>query len=172
MKLDSVDTLVLDTSVVVKWFRPTEILATKAIALRQAYLDGTLRIVAPDLLIYELANVLRYRSELSLDQVQRAVQSILDLELSVVPISPTTIRHTIALARTHNITVYDASFIAQAQTLSVNCITADARLARKLEVLPYVYFLNDVTFSPVEGEERIRIHVTKAGSNLPEEALQ
>lgn len=163
MKL-AVDSLVLDTSVVVKWFRPTETLAAKALALRQAHLDGTLRIVAPDLLIYELANVLRYRGELSVGQVQEAVQSILDLGVSVMPVSPTTIRHAIAMAWAHDVTVYDASFIAQAQTLSLNYITADARLAQKLEMLPYVYFLDAIAFTLVEGE-RVQIHLTKAGSD-------
>jgi hypothetical protein len=32
--------VVLDTSVVIKWFRQGEVLASQALALRDAYLDG------------------------------------------------------------------------------------------------------------------------------------
>jgi predicted nucleic acid-binding protein len=69
--------VVLDTSVILKWFRQEEILADQALRLRQAYLAGQVTISVPTLLAYELANVLRYKRELTTEQVQQAVQSFL-----------------------------------------------------------------------------------------------
>ena len=47
--------VVLDSSVVIKWFRRYEVPQEQALELRQAYLDGHLFIHVPDLLIYEIA---------------------------------------------------------------------------------------------------------------------
>ena len=77
--------VVLDTSVVIKWFRQGEVLADLSLALRDAYLDGQITVSAPSLLAYELANVLRYKNDLSSNQVQEAVQSLFDMGLELIP---------------------------------------------------------------------------------------
>jgi predicted nucleic acid-binding protein len=66
--------VLLDSSVVIKWFRKDEVLRDRAIQLRQAYLDGQLTIYVPDLLVYEIANVLRYKPDLDRAQVQKALE--------------------------------------------------------------------------------------------------
>jgi len=52
--------VVVDSSVLVKWFVP-EPDSTLAIALRQAHIDGRIRIAVPDLALLEVANALRYK---------------------------------------------------------------------------------------------------------------
>ena len=84
--------VVPDTSVVIKWFRQGEVLADLALALRDAYLDGQITISAPSLLAYELANVLRYKGDLTTGQVQDAVQSLFDMRLEWVLPSSTVMR--------------------------------------------------------------------------------
>jgi len=61
MSLKPTDSVVLDSSVIIKWFRRYESLREQSIKLRQAYLAGHLSIIVSDILIYEIANVLRYK---------------------------------------------------------------------------------------------------------------
>ena len=54
---------ILDSSVVIKWFSEEEDTAT-ALEFREGYIQGELEIVTPDLLLYEIANALRYNKML------------------------------------------------------------------------------------------------------------
>jgi predicted nucleic acid-binding protein len=53
---------VLDTSVVVKWFsKMREDELNNALKIREDYLNKKIFLLFPDLLFYELMNVLRYK---------------------------------------------------------------------------------------------------------------
>lgn len=136
--------LVLDTSVILKWFRQGEVLATAALVLRDLYLAGWATISVPSLLAYELANVLRYKGELTAEQVEQAVQSLLDLGISWWPPDAVLTRRAVTISRSHDTTVYDAAFVALAETLPAGFITADERLVQRLQDFSYVHFLGDV----------------------------
>ena len=136
--------IVLDTSVIIKWFRHGEVLAQQALALREAYLDGQIEVTLPSLLAYELANVLRYKVDLSAEQVQAAVRSLFDMDLTWVLPSSAVMGRAGELARTHDTTVYDATFAALAESLGATFVTADARLVRRLEALRCVRFLGRI----------------------------
>jgi predicted nucleic acid-binding protein len=135
--------IVPDTSVVIKWFRQGEILAEQALALRAAYLDGHLQVYVPTLLAYELANVLRYKDDLTTAQVEEAVQSLFDLGLQWAPPSAVVMRRAAVIARDADATVYDATFAALAESLDASFVTADERLVRRLAAWPFVRFLGD-----------------------------
>ena len=134
---------VLDTSVVIKWFRQREILADRALAVRAAYLDGRALVFVPTLLAYELINVLRYKSDLTTEQVAQAAQSLLEMGLDWVPPAAPWLRRAAVIARDCDITVYDAAFAALAETLDATLITADAQLAARTASLARVRFLGD-----------------------------
>jgi len=136
--------VVLDTSVVVKWFRQGEILAAPALKLRAAYLDGQIAVFVPALLAYELANVLRYKTDLTTGQVQDAIQSLFDMGLEWVLPTSTAMRRAAEIAYACEATIYGAAFVTLAESLSATYITADERLARRLEAYPFVRFLGDV----------------------------
>lgn len=134
---------VLDTSVIIKWFRQEEILAAQALELRSSYLEGRIAIAIPSLLAYELANVLRYKADLSTSQVEEAVQSLFDLGLNWVLPSAEIMRLAVSLARKYEITVYDATFIALAELLKATFVTADRQLISKVKSLPFVHLLGE-----------------------------
>lgn len=136
--------LVLDTSVVLKWFRQGEVLADQALALRDAYLDGRITITLPSLVAYELANVLRYKSDLTTDQVQEAVGSLFDMGLEWIPPSRDVLRRAVGIARTYEATVYDATFAALAEVLGAALVTADERLVHWLDSFAFVRFLDEL----------------------------
>jgi len=136
--------VVLDTSVVIKWFRSYENLRNEALRLRQAYLDGHVSIHVPSLLIYETANVLRYKADMDEAKVQQALQSLFDMGIEIEHVDPEAIGRTIEIAYSYNVTVYDAAFVALAWQLKANFITADGELTQKLRDIPYVYHLADL----------------------------
>ena len=124
--------VLLDSSVVIKWFRQSEMWRDAAILLRQEYLNGRLLIYVPDLLIFEIANVLRYKPDLNRLQVQEALLSLFDLQIAIVAISKEVITKAIDLAYSQDLTIYDAAFVAMSLNLNVPFITADEKLIQKL----------------------------------------
>jgi len=136
--------VVPDTSVIIKWFRQGEVLAEQALALRAAYLDGRIQVLVPTLLAYELTNVLRYKHDLTMDQIEEAVQSLFDMGLEWVPPSAAMMRRAAVIARASDATVYDATFAALAEGLQATFVTADERLVHRLAAWPFVRFLGDV----------------------------
>lgn len=135
--------VVLDTSVVVKWYRQGEVLADHALAVRNAYLAGQIAVSVPSLLAYELANVLRYKRDLSTAQVQQAVQSALDMRFEWVMPSRGVLQRAVEIARMFDATVYDAVFAALAESVSATFVTADERLCKRLDALGHVRFLGE-----------------------------
>jgi len=136
--------LILDSSVFIKWYRQGEVLAERALVLRKAYLEGQLTILAPTLCLYELANVLRYKDDLTTEEVQSAVQSMFDIGVEWISPSREILNKAIEIARTYHTTVYDAVFVALATILDMIFITADKRLADGLVSLPAVKFLGEL----------------------------
>jgi predicted nucleic acid-binding protein len=138
------NSLVLDTSVILKWFRQGQILSDQALSLRDAYLDGRITVTLPALVAYELANVLRYKNDLAIGQVQAAVGSLFDMGLDWVPPSSDTLRRAVEMARAYETTVYDALFVATAEALNATFVTADKQLAHSLRALTFVRFLGEL----------------------------
>jgi len=136
--------LVLDTSVLIKWLRQGEILAEQALALRDAYLKGEVAISVPSLVAYELANVMRYKEDLSTEQVQEAVGSLFDMGLEWSIPSVELISRAIEIARRYGTTFHDATFAALAESTDALLITAEERLAGLLETLAFVRFLGQL----------------------------
>jgi predicted nucleic acid-binding protein len=136
--------LVLDTSVMLKWIRQKEVLSDRALSILHTYLEGRNRLIAPTLLAYEVANVLRYKSELTTAHVEMALQSLFDLGLEWASASSAMTRRAVNIAYTYDITVYDATFAAVAESAAAIFVTADARLVQRLKGLPYVVFLGNL----------------------------
>ena len=142
---------VLDTSVALKWFRPAEVHAPQARALRARYLRGEIRLAAPDLLLYEFANVLRYKGELTTRQVIAAVETLYDLEIEWLPASAVIMETAVRLAREWDVTIYDAVFASTAQVLAAPLVSADERLVRKMKGAA-IHFLGDLDASQADSE--------------------
>lgn len=139
------ETAVLDSSVVIKWFREREALREQALLVRRAYLEGQLKVFVPDLLFYEIANVLRYKSDLSEEHVCVAVQTLFDMKLERLSITPKVLTRAIEIAYECNVTVYDALFVASAESVDAVLVTADERLVTACEPLALVRFLGEIT---------------------------
>ncbi|TMI44369.1 type II toxin-antitoxin system VapC family toxin [Candidatus Bathyarchaeota archaeon] len=136
-------TLVLDASVATKWFVEEEG-TEKALGLRDAYLDGNVRLTAPDLLIYEVGNALNYNPKLSTTELVNSVQSLVEFDLELVPPSMDFITQTTKTARKYSLSAYDASYAALSELVATKLVTADRKLYEKLLPETRVYFLDDL----------------------------
>ena len=149
MNIESLRLAVLDSSVIIKWYRAGEPLRPQALALRTAYLDGALDLAMPDLLIYEVSNALRYKSDFSADDVCGAIQDIFDMDVAIITVTADVATRAIRLARQYDLSVYDAALIACAEHAGVSLITADEALFRKASVHPAIVYLGDLASNPI-----------------------
>jgi len=140
--------IVPDTSVVLKWFlHEGETGREQALVLRHAYLEGHAQLLAPDLLLYEAANVLCYKPDWDASRVTQAIHTLLALKLQVIPVSLPLLQRAVELAYQYNLAVYDASFVALAEENQAIFITADQKAVRGLKELPHVRSLTDALAS-------------------------
>lgn len=136
--------LVVDTSVAVKWFRgrDSEPNADPAAALLDAHLEGRILLVAPDLLLYELGSALARASEVADREKEAAVVAAGALGLRLLPAAAAAPAAAMRIALRDGLTFYDACFVALAEALDVELVTADRRLARATSY-PKVLLLQD-----------------------------
>ena len=92
---------VLDASVVVKWFSEEEY-TDEALKMRGKFLAGECKIVVPDLLLYELANSLRYNPDFDEADVKQAITSISDMDIDIIAPVSDLMTEAINLAFKHN----------------------------------------------------------------------
>ena len=98
---------VIDASVAVKWF-VEEPDSPAAHRLLDAHASGEAPLVAPDLLVYEVSNVLLHNSRFSPLDVCRCVEQLYEVELELVGPSVELVTATVALAAAKRLTFYDA----------------------------------------------------------------
>ena len=74
-------------------------------------------------------------------KVQQAVQSLFDMGIEILHIGLDIIERGITIAYIYDITVYDAAFVAFAESLETDLITADEKLVQKLYNFPNIHYL-------------------------------
>ena len=124
--------VVIDASVVVKWFVEEEN-SDKAIRLRDRYVEGEISIVAPELIIFETLNALKYKRLFSVDELMKVAETLEAFSFTLYPLKDAYARKTIEIAVENNITIYDASYIALAAIKNTTMYTADKKLITQLK---------------------------------------
>ncbi len=119
--------VVIDASVVSKWFLP-ERDTPAALALRDAHVDGSIRILAPDLLPFEVLNVIRHKSGVKPGQAVGITRDLFDFQLVLVRPTVELLSSAVVHAFERNLTLYDACYLALAETHNCRLVTADRRL--------------------------------------------
>lgn len=137
---------VLDTSVIFKWIhQDSEDDIDAALLLRDAWLGGALEIHVPELLVYELANALRFKKSLEPAGAHAVLSGFWSLGLELHPVDEAISRSALQLAHRFDISAYDAAFLALALELSVPLFTADRTLHRKAGGGRSVILLSEIT---------------------------
>lgn len=125
-------TLLVDTSVIVKWFHEEgESEVAEARQLLQAHRDGREQIVVLDLAAYELGNVLLRPLKLPGLVVAQQLRLLLTLCGPLVHARPSWLDAAAELGERHGLTFYDASWAAAGQALECPLVSADRVLLGK-----------------------------------------
>ena len=117
--------IVLDASAAVDWLVQT----AEAPRIESRIFSRNHSLHAPDLLDLEIVQVLRRlvrEGTLSASRAEAAIQDLLDLRITRYP-------HVVLLPRIwelrHNLSAYDAAYVALAEKLGATLLTRDAKLA-------------------------------------------
>lgn len=117
--------LVLDASVVLKWFGPADEVGVEAArALRDRYEHGDLLVAVPPLLFLEILNVAGHRwrwDDPSLQELAAALEG-LGFEVERPPLD------CVAAWVTKGLTAYDAAYVALAEHREARLVTSDLEI--------------------------------------------
>ncbi len=128
---------VVDASVAVKWF-VGEPDSPAAHHLLELHGRGQVPLVAPDLLIYEVANALLHNPTFTAERVQQSIERLYELELELIAPSAEVVTEAVALASSKRLSFYDALYVQLARHLELPLYTADRKLIAKLHDIPLV----------------------------------
>jgi predicted nucleic acid-binding protein len=134
--------LVLDTSVILKWFKEEEYTKT-ALKIKKEFIEGVHELVVPDLALYELVNAMRFSEGFDEETIKKSLEKFIDLEIDIVIPTQEVINSAIKLSYTYNITVYDAVFVSLAKLIGAIFVTADEKLHEKIKKLKFVKFITE-----------------------------
>jgi len=123
--------LVLDASVAVKWYVEEE-LREQALALRHDYYEEKLLLISQPLLLYEVANALRYHPTLSSEDVMTAIDSLLAMQFNLITLGKSEAEVAVKIAFDENLSMYDATYLALADITGTQIVTADESFYKKL----------------------------------------
>lgn len=121
--------VVLDASIVAKWL-VSERDSNRAVAIRDAHVEGRLKILAPELLWYEVANVVRHSPGVRPDLLHLGLKGLADAQLAIYRPTAASIERAASLALRTGLTVYDACYASLAEDHNCPLVTEDRELLR------------------------------------------
>lgn len=122
------DLLILDTSVIVKWFfRDNEKNKVKADIILNKYKDNKIKIIIPELSVFELANVLRNKTVKYQNEQQDIIDGLYKMGI-IFYIDKEILKNALRIAIDINESVYDCIFLATAEYFNGKFITDDNAL--------------------------------------------
>lgn len=137
---------IVDASVVMAALLPGEPTRLAAHRILEQFTEGVLELVAPSLLLYEVANSLLKAERKPERHVSRTITDALVEELNTlgIPMLPVSMDEIIAAARRYNCWAYDASYVALAEREKSLLITADRRLYNSIRRgFPHIRWVED-----------------------------
>jgi predicted nucleic acid-binding protein len=116
--------IVLDSSVVVKWFS-SETKSGEALKLLDSYIQGTAELTISEILICEIGNALRYKPDYDIQKWKTALAQLYNLHMNLTHQTEDLATRTGEIAYEGKVTFYDALPVAIAENRKTICITAD-----------------------------------------------
>jgi predicted nucleic acid-binding protein len=133
--------IVLDASVVLKWIFDDGSGGERAARMRDEHVAGHEIIAVPDLLFYEIGNVLATKTRLSEAAISEALSLLWEFSLERFDLGLEEFRGCLALSRKYRITVYDAAYVELGRRLECRFVTADKKLYEKVKGIKTVGLL-------------------------------
>ena len=126
--------LVVDACVGFKWIcaEGVEQDVAPAHQILRDHAAAIVHITVPALFFYEIGNILRFNhAGLSALEAEAALGDLYALSIEVSGPDSMEARDTIRLAQKYELTFYDAGYLALAEAIGCDLITADVKLAKK-----------------------------------------
>jgi predicted nucleic acid-binding protein len=135
-------TIVPDASVLLKWVLPSdnERYVNQALAMRDALLDGELKLLVPDLWYYEVGNTLSRNYP---DHADILLGSLMKMELECAAPEQVWQADIVYLVAHFNVTFYDAAYHALAMHRDAVFVTADERYIREAGSAGHILHLKE-----------------------------
>ena len=137
--------VVLDSSVVAKWFLP-EVLTDKSLVLLEHWTSSSIQVIAPTFLFIEVSNMIwkkQRANQITPDEGEQLVVNLLNLNIPTVEGEPF-LERAYQIARHYDRTVYDSLYLAVAEGLGASFVSADQRLCNSVgSSLTFVQYLGD-----------------------------
>ena len=135
---------VIDASVLVKPFtRHDEADRAKSLALLERHAVRRCRIALPEFGRFEVMNAVRFSRHADEGQTTAALRALDRFGLDFVVLAPRALERAVALSWDRGVSVYDAAYVALAETLDAPLITADTKLSTRLQGHPLLRLLAD-----------------------------
>lgn len=131
------NTFVVDASVAVKWYVP-EVLSNEAVGFLETSLENNFLLLAPDLIVYEIGNILWKkcrRKELTAGDARKVIEAITDSFPIKVIDSNKFLAVAFEIAHAYDRTVYDSLYLALSKITECRLITADEHLVNAIKDL-------------------------------------
>ena len=132
----------IDASVVTKWF-VEENYSDIALSLRDDYVSMKLKVIVPQIAVYEVLNALKYSHSFGTKDLTGVADTLRGYQLIEDPLDGPLAHGTIKLAMDGGITISDAVYVAIGEIRKVPVYTADEVLLRKLPEHPFLQHIKD-----------------------------
>jgi len=128
---------IIDSSIVLKWFftKGENDIETAKIIYEKT-LDRDYHMISPDLLIYELLNIFKYRTDFSEVKLEGIIKKIFNI-LIFSHIDYKTLINAYSISKKIEDSVYDCIYVAMSEKYRAPLITADEKLCKKAKKYNY-----------------------------------
>lgn len=134
--------LVLDASVLAKWFKEEEF-TDAALRIREDFEKGEHEIIIPDLALYEISNAMKYDESFTSQMIKDSQDSLMNMEIDIITPTREVLKNSVDIATDNEITVYDSTYIALAELIDATLVTADSKLFEKTKEISSVEFISE-----------------------------
>jgi len=125
--------IVVDASVIVKWFIRTEEFDEIASNILATHLNRKNKILIPDFLYYEVGNTFATKTQFPANNISRSLSKLYSFELIEHQLSQTDVVESTKLAKKHNTSVYDMFYAVLAKRHKCKLVTADRKFIEKTQ---------------------------------------
>ncbi len=134
---------IVDASIILKWVleKGNEPDHDKAIGLLHVWLHGEAWIAAPNLWTYEVANILGRAVP---NEANQKMKLLINLQIAIVDCSEKMIQQCFVWMKEHQVTFYDAVYLAAAYSTDAVLLTSDEKFSEKMKNNDRICLLNNL----------------------------
>lgn len=126
--------IVIDTSVVFKWFDENEENRDIAKKILENHLIGENEIIILDLFLYEITNAWTTKVKIDFPYINKNLLRLEKYSLNIIPVSFVLLKKASEFAKRYHVSVYDASYAILAKEKKCKLITADMKFVNKVNL--------------------------------------